>query len=126
MSRKVKPPVRSFLSKGGRVFTLEKGDKDARDGTCWMILYEGQPAGMLWRDSMYAAPLEWHASTRQIFWRKANDAPVGIGFDVAAFATVDEVLTAWARSADEILDWNEGKIVRTIYSKTGSYQKAAS
>lgn len=131
-TRKVKAPVKSFLSKGGRTFTITTGVYEERfkgdtfAGTAFEISYEGKPAGILWRDTMYAAPLEWHASTRHLFWTRAADAPTGIGFDVAAFATIDEVLTAWARSADEILDWSEGKVVHTIYSKTGTFQKAAS
>ena len=50
-------------------------------------------------------------------------APAGIGFDVASFDTPEKCLRAWGRSADQILDWSEGKRVKTIYSKTGYVQK---
>ncbi|KKL52254.1 hypothetical protein LCGC14_2287310, partial [marine sediment metagenome] len=81
----------------------------------WPILYKGrglrptEPAGKLFRSDTYRAPLEWHATTRELYWKYASGAPAGIGFDVAAFATPQEALEAWGRSADQILDWSESK-----------------
>jgi hypothetical protein len=116
---------KSFTSPGGRRFSIgghegSEGPWGREDG--WIISYQRKPAGKLFRNQTYR-DLPWHASTRQIFWRFASDAPTGIGFDVAAFATLQEVLEAWGRSADQILDWAEGKAVRSIYSKTGSFQR---
>lgn len=128
------PPVQTFTSRGGRQFGVEAGEHDERwEGDplwsdSWPIVHEGRTAGKLFRNLSYGtgatgAP-RWQASTRELFWAKAPDAPTGIGFDVAAFDTAEQALAAWARSADEILDWAAGKPVRSIYAKTGVFQKA--
>lgn len=135
MSKRTKlaPPVPTFQSRGGREFGVEGGEHDERwEGDplwsdSWPIVYEGRPAGKLFRSLSYGtgatgAP-RWHASTRELYWSKAPDAPTGIGFDVAAFDTAEQALAAWARSADEILDWAAGKPVQSIYAKTGVFQK---
>ena len=124
-----KAPAKRFKSPDGRTFTLGKMQRtpprfegDHLWTETWPILYKGDPAGKLFRSEKYRAPLEWHASTRELYWKYARDAPTGIGFDVAAFATPQEALTAWGRSADQILDWSEGKPVHTIY-KGSPHQK---
>ncbi len=129
----MKPPVDTFTSPAGRAFTVGLGEHSERwpedplwDDT-WPILHEGKPAGKLYRSLSYgrttAGLPRWHASTRELFWAVADDAPIDIGFDVAAFDTPEQALAAWALSADQILDWAEGKPVRSIYSKTGVFQK---
>lgn len=110
----------TFTSPGGRRFTIaghEKEDSPWGIKEQWTISYRGEPAGKLFRDSTYGKGLRWHATTRQIYWRYASGAPVGVGFDVSAFATIGEVLKAWGRSADQILDWSEGKPVTTLYGQ---------
>ncbi|KKK91676.1 hypothetical protein LCGC14_2710550 [marine sediment metagenome] len=82
-----------------------EGDRNWQE--MWPILYKSEPAGKLFRSATYRAPLEWHATTRELYWKYASKAPTGIGFDVAAFATPKEALDAWGRSADQILDWSE-------------------
>lgn len=129
------PPVQTFTSRGGRQFGVEAGEHDERwDGDplwsdSWAIVYDGRPAGKLFRNLNYGtgptgAP-RWQASARELFWSKASDAPTGIGFDVVAFDTAEQALAAWARSADEILDWAAGKPVPSLYAKTGVFQKGA-
>lgn len=121
------PPLDAFPSKGGRRFTLADGAREERWkgdplwSESWPILLDGEPAGTLFRSDNYG-PGRWQASTRALYWRKAADAPIGVGFDVAAFDTAEECLAAWARSADQILDWAEGKPVKTGYGK-GVVQK---
>jgi len=109
-----KAPPKRFKSPGGRTFTLGsmertpprfEGDRSWQE--MWPILYKSEPAGKLFRSATYRAPLEWHATTRELYWKYASKAPTGIGFDVAAFATPKEALDAWGRSADQILDWSE-------------------
>ena len=129
----VTPPVRSFTSPGGRRFTLRPGmcdgvwPGDPRRSISWRILYKRKDAGYLFRSAKYGLTADgqhrYTASTRSLYWRFADGAPTGIGFDVAAFDTAGAALAAWGRSADEILDWHEGKPVRSIYSKTGVFQK---
>jgi hypothetical protein len=112
-------PPRSFTSAGGRTFTIgpvdRAGPRDPRWGELWPILYNGEQAGKLFQDGNYGPNLPWHASTRELYWKYASDAPTGVGFDVAAFATARQALDAWGRSADQILDWAEGKPVHTGY-----------
>ena len=119
------PPVTSFTSAGGRRFTLSRGVHEERWkgdslwSDTWRILYEGVPAGKLFRSLSYGTGADgkprWHATTRELFWGHASDAPTGIGFDVAAFDTAKKALEAWGRSADQILDYEEGKSVPTLY-----------
>lgn len=129
----LKPPMKTFTSKGGRTFTVKRGEHSERfpgdnlwDDT-FPVFFEGKPAGKLFRSETYGKTADgkprWHASTRALYWAKATDAPTGIGFDVAAFDTAEECVTAWGRSADQILDWSEGKPVPSIYSKKGVFQK---
>ena len=130
---KVKTPVQSFKTKGGRTFTVGDGTHDERYkgdplwSDCFPILLDGKPAGKLFWNENYGKTVDgkprWQASTRELYWSKAADAPTGVGFDVSAFDTAEECLKAWGRSADEILDWSEGKQVLNIYSKTGYVQK---
>jgi hypothetical protein len=112
---------RSFLSPGGRRFTIKSHEhEEGRWGPedRWVISYGRKPAGTLLRGYPYSGDTPWSATTRQLYWRYAADAPTGIGFDVAAYETVGEVLRAWGRSADQILDWAEGKP-----GKTGSFSR---
>lgn len=131
--RSLPPPLASFTSAGGRAFTIAPGEHSARydgdplwsDG--WAILFDGKPAGRLYRSLRYGTTTDgaprWHASTRALYWAHASDAPTGIGFDVAAFDSAGEACAAWARSADQILDWSEGKPVVGSY---GVVQRSAS
>jgi hypothetical protein len=122
----MKPPVATFTSEAGRVFTIDRGEHSERFHgdtlwtDTWPILHEGQPAGKLFRNLNYgktAAGLpRWQATTRELYWAKASDAPTGVGFDVAAFDTAEEAVAAWAQSADQILDWAEGKPVSSLYA----------
>lgn len=121
---RVPPPVRAFTSAKGRRFAVRPGVHHSRHAgdpfRCdeWIIEYEGEPAGKIFRDLVYGRDkLRWHATTRQLYWRLAVDAPTGIGFDVAAFDTVEEVARAWANSADQILDWHAGEEVVTLYGR---------
>lgn len=119
------PPLASFTSPGGRAFTVEPGQHAARyDGDpcrfdAWLILFNGALAGRLYRSLSYGTTADgaprWHASTRQLYWLHASDAPTGIGFDVAAFDSAEQACAAWARSADQILDWSEGRAVVGSY-----------
>lgn len=127
------PPITTFTSPGGRVFTVDPGEHEERwEGDplwndIWPILYEGNPAGKLIQNTSYgrtsSGQPRWQATTRELFWTMASDAPTGVGFDVSAFDTAEETVAAWARSADQVFDWAEGKPVHSIYSKTGVYQK---
>ena len=120
------PPIEQFTSDKGRAFQVQPGTHEERfpDDKLWVnifpILFEGEPAGKLFQSESYGRTPEgkprWHASTRALFWSKAADAPTGIGFDVAAFDSAAECLAAWARSADQILDWHSGEPVYTVYS----------
>lgn len=100
-----------FTSPGGHSFTFRRSE---RSDVWGHIYYDGLPAGQVFNGATYPGK-PFSASTRALYWRMAGDAPVGVGFDVAAFETLDECLTAWGRSADEILDWHEGKPVTTLY-----------
>lgn len=129
----MRSPVASFTSAGGRTFTVGEGEHEERFplDTLWSdtypILLDGKPAGKLFCSDRYGRTCgnlpRWHASTRELYWSKAADAPTGIGFDVAAFDTAEAACAAWARSADQILDWSEGKPVRGQF---GIVQRGAS
>jgi hypothetical protein len=115
------PPLESFTSAGGRTFVVlagaheERWDGDALWTDVWSITLDGAPAGKLYRSLSYGTTASgeprWHATTRELFWNRASDAPTGVGFDVAAFDSAEEALAAWGRSADQICDWAEGKPV---------------
>lgn len=123
--QKLSAPIVYFKSPKGREFTVGEGIHEERwpgdplYSDAWPIFYEGEKAGTLFSSLNYGTTTaglpRWQASTRQLFWSKASDAPTGVGFDVAAFDTADECVQAWARSADEILDWHAGPVY-TIYS----------
>jgi hypothetical protein len=119
-------PPGSFTSAGGRTFTLGPVDRSTprypRPGALWPILYNGEQAGKLFQDENYGPDMPWHATTRELYWKFASDAPTGVGFDVSAFATAQQALAAWGRSADQILDWAEGKPVHGMY---GRHQRTA-
>lgn len=128
----MKPPVKEFKSPGNRRFTVGQGEHQGNEthwSDVWPILYRGKPAGQLFRNLNYGKTAKgqprWQASTRELFWSLASDAPTGLGFDVAAFDTAKEALAAWSRSADQLLDWVAGKPVPSIYSKTGVYQRTS-
>jgi hypothetical protein len=130
-ARLLRAPVASFTSPGGRAFTVGDGRHSGRwDGDSlwcdeWPVLLDGEQAGKLFRSLKYGTTADgqprWHATIRQLYWDKAHDAPTGIGFDVAAFDTAEQALAAWGRSADQILDWFEGKPVMGSY---GMVQRA--
>lgn len=131
----IAPPIASFESKGRSFYLsggrhVERFPDDARWFDEWPIMFEGEPAGRLFRSHDYGKTdgglPRWHASITDLRWTKGRGAPTGIGFDVAAFDTAEEALAAWGRSADQILDWSEGKPVRSMYSKSGVFQKKAS
>ena len=123
--RALPPPVESFTSAGGRVFAVAVGEHeerwhgDALWTDVWQILLDGVPAGKLIRDLAYGTTASGeprcHATTRDLYWARAGDAPTGIGFDVAAFDSAEQALAAWGRSADQICDWAEGKPVIGSY-----------
>jgi len=121
-------PPRSFTSAGGRAFTLGPANRstprDPRPGVLWPIFYNGAQAGKLFQDENYGPSKPWHATIRELYWKHAADAPTGVGFDVAAFATAEQALDAWGRSADQILDWAEGKPVYTGYGNKGPQRRA--
>lgn len=119
------PPLNSFTSDGGRTFTVDTGQHSERyrDDPLWFdvwpILFYGERAGKLFCSLDYGTGASglprWRATTRELYWDRASDAPTGIGFDVAAFDTAEEACVAWARSADQILDWSDGKPVVAPY-----------
>lgn len=104
-------PPRRFESSNGRSFSVGQGN--ALDG--YPIRFKRRLAGRLYYRPESYPKAPWCASTRELYWRFAGDAPTGIGFDVAAFATAEECLARWARSADQILDWSEGLPVHGNY-----------
>lgn len=123
--RPLPPPLDSFTSVGGRAFTIADGAHSSRYEAdplwfdTWPILFDGAPAGKLYRSLDYGRTADgqprWHATIRELYWTHASGAPTGVGFDVAAFDTAEQACAAWARSADQILDWSEGKPVVGSY-----------
>lgn len=121
MDRKLPVPsgCEIFKSAGGRSFTLGDGVHSSRFAgdklwsDCWPIFFDGKPAGKLFRNLNYGTTKtgepRWQATIRELYWKFVSDAPVGVGFDVAAFDTPSEALAAWGRSADQILDWSDRK-----------------
>lgn len=124
---------REFTTVGGRRFTVGAGEHmeryqgDTLWSDHWPILLNEESAGTLFRSLNYGlgktGEPRWQASTRGLYWSHAGDAPIGIGFDVAAFDTANEALAAWGRSADQILDWEAGKPVPNIYAHSGVSQR---
>jgi hypothetical protein len=125
----INPPVKRFRSPGGRHFVVRAGEH-VEHRPFWHdvfpIYMQGRRVGTLWRDENYGKTADghprWTATTREVCW-SGPLPPLGLGFDVAAFDTARDALDAWARSVDQVLDWREGKRVRSIYSKTGFYQR---
>lgn len=121
---------KSFTSPGKRRFTVEtrahreeryEGDplwSERRD-----ISRGGKVVGILWKSETYGPDLLWRDSTKAIRLTGGEYPPKGIGFDGGPHATAAEALAEFGRIADEVLDWRAGKRVRSIYSKTGYYQK---
>lgn len=119
------PKEDRHVSPGGRVFytTLERPlstHHSTPEDETWSILYEGEPAGKLYRGDTYGHTSSglprWHASTRGLYWRHASAIFVAhIGFDVAAFDSAEEAMEAWLQSADQILDcWDRKPVLRCV------------
>jgi len=98
----------------GRSFTVGRGVHweryvgDPMWSDTFPILFQGEQAGKLFRSVSYGTTRgkpRWHASISELRGPHLNDLPRGIGFDVAAFDTAEGALEAWARSADQILDF---------------------
>lgn len=112
-------PVTEFTSPKGRRFTVglsthkRANAADAYGCDTFPILFDGQPAGAMFRTDNYGkAPsgdLRWHASMNPLRWKPFVELPRGQGYDVAAFDTAAECLEAWARSADQIIDAQEAR-----------------
>ncbi len=121
MAKSLRPPVPSFTSAKRRRFTVgpgahsERFPGDALWSDTWPILLGGKQVGSLSRNLNYGTGAtgepRWQASLSALRWASAMDAPVGIGYDVAAFDTAKECLAALGRSADQLLDWakSEGR-----------------
>jgi hypothetical protein len=92
-------------------------------------MMDGEEVGSLYRNTNYgltsAGRPKWQASLTKLSWM-GDLPPTGLGFDVAGRDTAREVLAAWGHNADEVLDWRAGKPVRSMYSKTGVYQREMS
>lgn len=125
---KVERVPKSFKSPGGRRFIVSSHiDRSAsgpyRFAQSRAILKGGKQVGKLWESDSYGPELPWQVTTRELSWGGGGLPPHGIGFDGGPHATVSEALAEFGRIADQVLDWRAGKRVRSIYSKTGSYQK---
>jgi hypothetical protein len=115
----LKPPLKTFRSKGGRSFSVKEGVHTERWlgdplwSDSWPIFYKGKQAGKLFRNLAYGTTKKgkprWQATIRELYWAYATGAPSGpgkgIGYDVAAFDTPTACVAAWSRSADQILDY---------------------
>lgn len=109
-----------FKSPGGRHFHVAAG-ADEHGG--YPVRRGRKRVGTLWNDARSYPDNPWRVSTRQLAFAGAVP-PTGIGFDGSPKSTRAEALADFGRIADEVLDWRAGKKVRSIYSKTGFYQKA--
>jgi hypothetical protein len=125
---RIPTPLEEFTTPGGRRFQIHDGEHTPRTATRWPIAYQGEHAGTILFDLYYDREKpSFRASTRELFWRFAGDAPTGIGFDVDKSDTIEEVVAKFAHGADEILDWHEGKRVESIFiHPTGWAQKGTS
>lgn len=130
---RIPTPLESFTTPGGRTFKIRdgmhqpprfKGDTIS-PGTRWPIVYDGEEAGALYFDLLYDREKpSFHASPNKLRWHFSADAPTGIGFDTSKHETLESVLASFAHSADEILDWHEGKRVESMFiHPTGWAQK---
>ena len=130
MTKKIPRPEgrKSFETPVGHAFLIGEGEREETSGSeRWDIFFEEGRAGTIFRNLNYGlgktGEPRWSGSTRRIYWRLAADAPIGIGFDVSAFDTLDEVLEAWGHSVDEIIAWSRGERVENIRDKRGYSQK---
>jgi hypothetical protein len=127
-------PPRSFTSPGGRHFTLGKAEHikprfkgDTFWSDTWPVLLNGKEVMSLWRNLNYGlgptGKPRWQGSLTKLQWSGGGLPPTGLGFDVSGCATAADCLERMGRNADDVLDWREGKEVKSIYSKTGSYKR---
>lgn len=124
---------KSLKSPGGRRFVVSphvehikprfEGDTIWRESRA--IRFKGKNVGTLHKSATYGPELPWLVTTRQLAWSGGEVPPTGLGFDGGPHATAKEALAEFGTIADEVLDWREGKRVRSIYSKTGYYQRGA-
>lgn len=97
-----------FKSPRGRAFTVDEEPEQSDEHlTYFRIRLEGAHAGKLYDSDHYGPGLPWSATTRELYWAKTGGRLERAGFDVAAFRTARDALAAWARSADQILDFRE-------------------
>jgi hypothetical protein len=126
-------PPKSFTSPGGRAFKLGRAEHvkprykgDTFWSDTWPIFLNGKEAGAVWRNLTYGTTAEgkpkWSASLTKLVW-SGPMPPTGLGFDVSGCDTAADCLAKFAHNADQVLDWREGKAVRSMYSKTGSYRR---
>jgi hypothetical protein len=128
-------PPKVVTSPGGRTFTLGKVERekprykgDIRWDDTWPVLLDGKEVASLSRNLNYGTTPDgkpkWQGSLTKLNW-SGKLPPTGLGFDVSGCDSAKECLEQMARNADGVLDWREGKEVRSIYSKTGSYKSGA-
>jgi hypothetical protein len=109
----------SFKSHGGRTFYVGRGEHQERfpGDTSWSdtfpILLDGKEVGSITQGDGYGLTKDgkrrWTGSLNKLRWAGALP-PTGLGFDVSAFDSPEEVLQAWGRNADQVLNWREGKM----------------
>ncbi len=121
----------SFQSAGGRTFYVGKGEHDAGYGDRWSdrfpILMDGKEVGDIYQNTNYGLTKDgkgrWQGSLNKLRWAGPL-APTGLGFDVAAFDSPEDVLSAWGRNADQVLDWREGKRTPELEAQARPYRGA--
>lgn len=129
-------PPKSFTSPGGRRFMVGKNEPvkprfkgDTFWSDNWPIYMDGKEVMSLSRNLTYGVGPEgkprWQGSLTKLNW-SGGLPPTGLGFDVSGCDTAAECLERMGRNADEVLDWREGKDVKSMYSKTGSYKRGES
>lgn len=111
---------RKFRSPAGRQFAVAARMEPAG---YYQILKGGKVVGKLWKSDKYGPEKPWQVTTRELYWSGGGELPLGLGFDGGPHRTARGALAEFGRIADDVLDYREGKPVRSIYSKKGLYQK---
>ena len=129
---------RSFKSDEGRTFAVGPGKHEEsypNDPSWWdefPVLLDGKQVGWIRQDDYYSvkrdgkrdANSRWRGGVGQLMWAGGGEVPTGLGFDIGPCDTPEEALHKLGRSADEVLDWREGKRTPELEAQARPYRGA--
>ena len=113
------PPITEFTSPKGRRFIVAASVRDehpsrwVEDFAVFLVTTDIIEVESVCLSNIYVRDGQsWSGQLSRLRWTPTDgirDLPPRAGYDVSHFPTLEECVQAWAKSADEILDYREAK-----------------